>query len=210
MENNPVRFSSGYERTIDKINSSIGAYYYYSQMWNISNTNTLGISYSYKFKFTDSHFLKLGIQLNVIRLYIDYSQNDPVIPDPCVSYVEESGIKADINLGIWYSWKKLSIGASVINVFRPVLIPYEPNCVYEEDGARLRRFFIFLTKYEIQLSKSFDLTPSIYFFSYSNFNLEFYDYLDYSLNLSYNNIINLGTVYSMNRAVDHFCRCQNN
>ena len=46
---------------------------------------------------TYSHFLKLGIQLNVIRLYIDYSQNDPIVPDPCVTYIENSGLKADIN-----------------------------------------------------------------------------------------------------------------
>jgi len=198
-EFDPLRFDIGYERTIDKINSSFAVYYYYSQLGSLANTNTLGLSYSYKFKFSNVHFLKFGIQLNIIRHYIDYSRIISIYPDPCIDYIEKSGTKADINLGLWYSWKRLTIGGSVLNVFRPVFIPFNSGCSYEEEGIRLQRFFTFLAKYEIKLSNSFDLTPAIFLYTYSNYNSKFSDYLDYSLNFSYKKWLNLGTVYSPGR-----------
>jgi len=195
IENHPSRLNFGYERTFDKINSSAAAYYYYSQSGNLTNTNTIGISYSYKFKFSDIHFLKLGVQLNLNRLFINFSLLDHHLGDPCLSSGKESGTKPDINVGIWYSWKKLSIGASIVNVFRPVLIPYSASCSSEYEGVKLPGYLTFTAKYEIRLSSNFNLTPAIYYFSYSNFSLDF-DYLDYGINLGYKKIVNFGTIYA--------------
>ncbi|MCF6342136.1 MAG: PorP/SprF family type IX secretion system membrane protein [Bacteroidales bacterium] len=197
----PLRFNVGYERTIDKINSSVAAYYYYSQSGSLTNTNTLGISYSYKFKFAEDHFLKLGVQLNINRYCFDFSKlvfGDFI--DPETGKIDEkpigerSGTKPDINFGIWYSWKRLSIGASIVNVFTPDIIIIEEG----RPGLKLPRFFTFVAKYEIQLSKSFELVPAIYYFSADNYQLSF-DYLDYGLNLCYKKIINLGAVYASGR-----------
>ncbi|MCF6170633.1 MAG: PorP/SprF family type IX secretion system membrane protein [Bacteroidales bacterium] len=198
LDFSPLRFNFGYERTIDKVNSSVAAYYYYSQSGNLTNTNTLGISYSYKFRFAENHFLKLGIQLNVIRYFFDFSLLYPVPDgDHSIPNGQQSGIKPDINLGIWYSWKDLSVGASVVNLFRPVMISSETG--HDEYAFKLPRFFTFVAKYEIQLSKSFELVPAIYYFSPERFDLDV-DYLDYSLNLSYKKTINLGTIYSHRNA----------
>ena len=199
FDNHPLRFNVGYERKIDKINSSVAVYYYFNRFGNLTNTNTLGISYSYKFKFSDVHFLKLGVQLNVIRHFVDFSLLYPGPDgDPAVPNGQRSGVKPDINLGVWYSWKNLSIGSSFVNVFRPILIASETTNI--EDGLRITSFLTFLTKYQINLSKSFVLTPAIYYFAYSSFNLNWYkDYTDYGLNLEYKKIINLGVIFSPNR-----------
>ena len=194
-DDHPFRFNLAYERTIDKINSSAAVYYFNSSV-GFSSTNTLGISYSYKFKFSDVHFLKIGIQLNVIRYLIDFSGLDS--GDPALQYEHRSAIKPDMNLGIWYSWKNLNIGSSFVNIFRPTFIPFEADD--KDDGLKLRSFVTFLAKYQINLSKSFALTPAIYYFAYSNFNLNGYeDYTDYGLNLGFRKIVNLGLVYSPNR-----------
>lgn len=197
LEFSPLRLNIGYERSLDKINSSLSVYYYYSQMGELLNTNTVGIAYNYRLNFAEDHSIRLGIQLNINLLTFDLSRLDPIQPDPSLDYTKQAGTKPDINLGFLYVWKRLQVGASYVNVFQPILIRTE-EAGEEADGFRLPGLFIFLANYNIQLSNSFELIPAIYCYSPDGFDINL-DYFDYSLNLSYKQIFNLGTVYRPGR-----------
>jgi len=82
----------------------------------ISNVSAQ-LYYAQKIKLAQDHHLSLGVSFGLLDTHIDYANAIATdVNDPNILSANKTGIGFDMNVGIAYQWKKLTIGFAVPHV----------------------------------------------------------------------------------------------
>ncbi|MES2732594.1 MAG: PorP/SprF family type IX secretion system membrane protein [Bacteroidota bacterium] len=120
------------------------------------------LNYSYAIPLKDSSQLRIGTNLSVNRLSIEYSKYDFENDHDIILYKngeKESGSRFNVGVGVWYSRRKLFAGLSIDYLYQPTLT-ISDNLI----AIQLKRNYqVVLGWKELTLSRQFSTTPSLNF-----------------------------------------------
>ena len=127
----------------------------------ISNTSAQ-IYYAQKIKLAPGHHLAVGLSFGLLDTHVDYENaiaNDP--NDPTIFSTHKSGVGFDMNIGLAYQWKKLTIGFAVPHVVNTNVTLGDQTRSSNYDALRN---YVAHASYEFSFKKEkWHLEPSIMF-----------------------------------------------
>ncbi len=132
----------------------------YDDVTSVINTVNAQLYYAQKIKLATDHHLSLGVSFGLMQTRIDYSNlvaND--VTDPNLLGATKGGLAFDMNVGLAYQWKKLTVGFSVEHAANSdVRIADQlKNTQYD-----MQRHYIGAASYEISIEhETWNIEPSI-------------------------------------------------
>jgi type IX secretion system PorP/SprF family membrane protein len=152
--------------------------------------------YAQKIRLAKDHTLSLGVTLGIVQTYIDFANavvNDP--NDPNLLLNGKSGLAFNMNVGLAYQWKKLTVGFSVPQV----LNTYTPIATQENYATyNMLRAYIGNVSYEISINhEKWNIEPMVQVKKASVGPWQ----VDASIMANYNRIAYLGAGYSLDYGV---------
>ncbi len=159
MPGNPVTAGAMGEISLWKDRSGLG-FHVYSDNTDIIHRINAQVYYAQKIHIAKDHILSLGFSLGILDAYIDYRNAKPSdVGDPHLLLSGQSGVAFDMNVGIAYQWKKLTVGFSV-----PQIINTRAKILHELNSSDFsnKRHFIGSVSYEISIAKEkFNIEPCV-------------------------------------------------
>ena len=161
LPGHPITMGGMGEISLWKERSNIGFHVYNDVTSIISNVGAQ-IYYAQKIKLAKDHHLSVGLSLGLLNTHIDFNNaiaNDQ--NDPNLLTANKSGVGFDMNAGIAYQWKKLTIGFAVPHIAQTnvVLADQTKSSTY----AALRHYIVHAS-YEFSFKQEkWNLEPSILF-----------------------------------------------
>ena len=141
--------------------SNIG-FHVSSDEFGLINNVSAQLYYAQKIKLAKDHHLSLGISFGILNTHINYdkaSAND--INDPNLLGANSSGTGFDMNVGIAYQWKKLTIGVSVPHIVQTNVLLTDKTKRTSFDAIR---HYMAHVSYEISFKQEkWNIEPSILF-----------------------------------------------
>ena len=152
--------------------------------------------YAQKVHIAKDHIISLGVTLGVAQTYIDFNNaifNDA--NDPHLLPSNKSGLAFNMNIGLAYQWKKLTIGFSVPQVLN-TYTPVSSQLNYATYG--MQRMYIGNVSYEFSFKdEMINLEPMVQVKKAAVAPLQ----VDASLMANYKRIAYLGVGYSLDYGV---------
>jgi type IX secretion system PorP/SprF family membrane protein len=132
----------------------------YDDVTSVINTVNAQLSYAQKIKLAKDHHLSLGVSVGLMQTRIDYSNLVATdLTDPNLLGAAKGGIAFDMNVGLAYQWKKLTVGFSVEHASNSNVIIADQlkNTSYD-----MERHYIGSASYEFSFKKeTWNLEPSV-------------------------------------------------
>ena len=152
--------------------------------------------YAQKVRLAKDHTLSLGVTLGIVQTYIDFANaivDDP--NDPNLLLNGKSGLAFNMNIGLAYQWKKLTVGFSVPQV----LNTYTPISTQTNYATyNMLRTYIGNVSYEISIAQEkFNIEPMVQVKKASIGPWQ----VDASIMANYKRIAYLGVGYSLDYGV---------
>ena len=168
----------------------------YSDKTDIIHNVNAQMYYAQKVHIAKDHVISLGVAFGLMQTYIDYNNaviNDP--NDPHLLLTGKSGMAFNMNIGLAYQWKKLTVGFSVPQV----LNTYTPIKTQENYSTySMQRNYIGSVSYEISIAdEKFNIEPSVQVKKEAAKPLQ----VDAGFMANYKRIVYLGAGYSLNYGV---------
>ena len=152
--------------------------------------------YAQKVRIAKDHIISLGVTLGVAQTYIDFGNaviNDP--NDPHLLLTGKSGLAFNMNIGLAYQWKKLTVGFSVPQVLN-TYSPINTQTNYATYG--MQRHYIGNVSYEISIAgEKYNIEPMVQVKKGTAQPVQ----IDASVMANYKRMIFLGVGYSLDYGV---------
>jgi type IX secretion system PorP/SprF family membrane protein len=118
--------------------------------------------YAQKIKLAKDHHLALGVSFGLLNTHIDFANAIATdVNDPNILNATKSGIGFDMNVGIAYQWKKLTIGFAVPHIVNTNVTLSDQTKSSNYDAIRN---YVANVSYEFSFKKeTWNLEPSILF-----------------------------------------------
>ncbi len=159
MPGHPVTRGAVGEVSLWKDRSGVG-FHLYNDNTDIIHRLNAQVYYSQKVRFAKDHQISLGVSLGIMNTRIDY--NNAVANDLDDVHLLSNGKGAtsfDMNIGLAYQWKGLTIGFSVPQVANTGTRVYTQM---RDSKYDLKRHYIIGASYDVSLAKDkFHLEPSV-------------------------------------------------
>ena len=132
----------------------------FDDVTSVINTVNAQLYYAQKIKLAKDHHLSLGVSLGIMQTRIDYSSlvaND--VTDPHLLGSARGGLAFDMNVGLAYQWKKLTLSLAVEHAANSNvnIADQLKNTNYD-----MRRHYIGGLSYEFSFKKEkWNLEPSV-------------------------------------------------
>ncbi|MDB5284210.1 MAG: rane protein, partial [Bacteroidota bacterium] len=152
--------------------------------------------YAQKIHLAKDHILSLGFSAGIMEAHVDF--NNAIASDaddPHLLLAGKSGIAFDMNVGLAYQWKKLTIGFSV-----PQVINTQAKLADQLNTTNYsnKRQFIGSASYEISIAQEkFNIEPSVLIKSGMTLPLQ----VDGNIMFNYKRFLYLGVGYRMDYGV---------
>jgi type IX secretion system PorP/SprF family membrane protein len=177
-------------------NDRIGTgFHVYSDNTDILHSVDAQVYYAQKIHLGKDHILSLGVSFGLMQTYVDF--NNAIATDagdPHLLTNGTSGLSYDLNVGIAYQWKKLTVNFSV-----PQVLNNSVRIGTSVDNATygLRRNFTGGASYEISIAnEKFNIEPSVQV--KSDFVSPLQYQIDANIMANYKRIVYLGFGYHLN------------
>ncbi len=161
MPGHPMTMGGMGEVSLWKEQSNVGFHVYNDVTSIISNVGAQ-LYYAQKIKLGKGHSLGIGLSGGILNTHIDFANavaNDP--NDANLLTNNRSGVGFDMNIGLAYQWKKLTIGFAVPHVVQTNVILADQTKAGSYE--RLRHYMAHVS-YEFSFKKEkWNLEPSIMF-----------------------------------------------
>ncbi|MBL0310607.1 MAG: PorP/SprF family type IX secretion system membrane protein [Bacteroidetes bacterium] len=116
--------------------------------------------YAQKITFAKDHRLSLGFSAGVQEVHVDFANARATdADDPNLLAASKGGVAFDLNVGLAYQWKKLTIGVAV-----PQVLNTKANITSGLKDSRFKnvRYFNFSASYEISLkNETWNIEPAV-------------------------------------------------
>lgn len=139
----------------------IGAgFHLYNDNTDIIHRVNAQLYYAQKIRFAKDHQISLGVSLGIMQTRIDFNNvvaND--IDDEHLLNAAKSGVAFDMNVGLAYQWKKLTVSFAI-----PQVLNTNARITSQLKDAKysMKRHFIAGASYEISLKQeTWNIEPSI-------------------------------------------------
>ncbi|MEO6490262.1 MAG: PorP/SprF family type IX secretion system membrane protein, partial [Ferruginibacter sp.] len=154
---NPRTFMVYGDATLPKLKAGIAAYIYRDETGPTSRTG-IQFAYSYHIKTGAKSQLGIGIELRGLQYAIDKSKLTGLgTTDPLLG-AKDKKTAIDAGAGVYWTNKKLSVGAAVSQLIQSKLeLANVPN---SKEGGRLYRHFVFTANYKIQTGDDIFIIPN--------------------------------------------------
>lgn len=119
----------------------------------------VSVQYAYQFRFKKHHKLSIGAEADLLQENVETSKADlDNSSDPVFSGGDMDGSRFDASVGLYYQWKDLSVGLSMMHVTAPTIELGEKNEI------RIRSHYNATAAYEIRTRNPYiRITPSAMF-----------------------------------------------
>lgn len=168
----------------------------YSDKTDIIHNINAQLYYAQKVRIAKDHVISLGVAFGIMQTYIDYNNAIATDPnDPHLLMNGKEGLAFNMNVGLAYQWKKLTVGFSVPQV----LNTYTPVSTQENyTTVAMQRHYIGSVSYEISIAdEKFNIEPSVQIKKGPAQPLQ----VDAGIMANYKRIAYLGVGYSLNYGV---------
>jgi type IX secretion system PorP/SprF family membrane protein len=139
--------------------SGVGTHVF-DDVTSVINTVNAQVYYAQKIKLAKDHHLSLGVSLGIMQTRIDYSNLVATdVTDPHLLGSARGGLAFDINVGLAYQWKKLTLSFAVEHAANSNvnIADQLKNTNYD-----MRRHYIGGVSYEFSFKKEkWNLEPSV-------------------------------------------------
>jgi len=161
LPGHPITMGGMGEISLWKERSNIGFHVYNDVTSIISNVGAQ-VYYAQKIALAKDHHLSIGLSLGLLNTHIDYNNAIATdVNDPNVLSANKSGIGFDMNAGIAYQWKKLTIGFSVPHIVQTNVVLSDQ--LKKSNYDALRHYMVNVS-YEFSFKKeTWNIEPSILF-----------------------------------------------
>lgn len=159
MPGHPVTRGAMGEVSLWKDRSGVG-FHVYNDNTDIIHRVNAQVYYAQKVRFAKDHVLSLGVSLGILQTRIDYDNviaND--LDDNNLLGAAKGGVGFDMNVGLAYQWKKLTVSFAV-----PQVLNMEARITSQlkESKYSTRRHFIGGVSYEISIKQeTWNIEPSV-------------------------------------------------
>ena len=195
MPGHPVTTGAVGDISLWKDRSGVG-FDLYSDNTDIIHRVRADLYYAQKVRIAKDHVLSLGVTLGIAQTYIDINNaviND--VNDPHLLLNGKSGLAFNMNIGLAYQWKKLTVGFSVPQVLN-TYTPVSSQMNYSTYG--MQRIYIGNVSYEISIAnEKFNIEPMVQVKKAAVAPLQ----VDASIMANYKRMIFLGVGYSLDYGV---------
>lgn len=161
MPGHPITMGGMGEVSLWKEQSNIGFHVYNDVTSIISNVGAQ-VYYAQKIKLAKDHHLSIGLSLGILNTHIDYNNaiaND--LNDQNLLTATKAGTGFDMNAGIAYQWKKLTIGFAVPHIAQTNVLLADQT---KSSTYTALRHYVVHASYEFSFKKeTWNLEPSILF-----------------------------------------------
>jgi type IX secretion system PorP/SprF family membrane protein len=191
LPGHPVTRGAMGEISLWKDKSGIG-FHVYNDNTDIIHSVNAQAYYAQKIHLAKSHTLSLGVSLGIMNTYIDFAgvrASDP--NDPNLLKNGTSGTGFDMNIGLAYQWKKLTIGFAI-----PHVALSKVSMVADVKSARYtsQRHFVGSISYDFGINhEKFNIEPSVLIKSGSNLPIQ----VDANVVANYKKVVYLGVGYRL-------------
>ena len=129
---------------------------------SIINNVSAQLYYAQKIKLAKDHHLALGVSFGLLNTHIDFANAIATdVNDPNILNATKSGVGFDMNVGIAYQWKKLTIGFAVPHIVNTNVTLSDQTKSSNYDAIRN---YVANVSYEFSFKKeTWNLEPSILF-----------------------------------------------
>ncbi len=168
----------------------------YSDNTDIIHNINAQLYYAQKVHIAKDHIISLGVSFGLMQTYIDYNNAIATDPnDPHLLLNGKEGLAFNMNVGLAYQWKKLTVGFSVPQV----LNTYSPVSTQElYTTYSMQRHYIGSVSYEISIAdEKYNIEPSVEIKKGPAQPLQ----VDAGVMANYKRIAYLGVGYSLNYGV---------
>lgn len=158
---NPVSGVFSFNTPIFKISSGIGATFMYESI-GVSNNGNFLLNYSYHLPVAKGR-LGLGIRPGIYYQALDFTKLNPVDPfDPNLQGGNETQIKPDLGLGLWYSAENWYVGIAGDHMIGS---EFDFGTVDTDSSTGLRNqlvpHYTFTAGYVFEVTYELKVTPSV-------------------------------------------------
>ena len=189
MPGHPITMGGMGEISLWKDQSNIGFHVYNDVTSIISNVGAQ-LYYAQKIQLAKDHHLSVGVSIGILNTHVDYNNavyND--VNDPNVFTVNKAGLGFDMNAGIAYQWKKLTIGFAVPHIAQTNVVLADQ---VKGSNYNALRHYVAHASYEFSFKQEkWNLEPSILFKKGSSKPFQ----IEGNVMANYNRFIYLGVGY---------------
>lgn len=159
MPGHPVTRGAMGEISVWKDRSGVG-FHVYNDNTDIIHRVNAQLYYAQKVRFAKDHTLSLGVSLGIMQTRIDFNNvvaND--IDDGSLLNNAKGGVGFDMNVGLAYQWKKLTVSFAVPQVLNTNA---RITSQLKESKYSMKRHFIGGISYEISIKQeTWNIEPSV-------------------------------------------------
>lgn len=168
----------------------------YSDNTDIIHNINAQLYYAQKVRIAKDHLISLGVAFGIEQTYIDYNNAIATDPnDPHLLLNGKNGLAFNLNVGLAYQWKKLTVGFSVpqvLNTYSPV------TSQLNYSTYSMQRNYIGSVSYEISIAdEKYNIEPSVQVKKGASQILQ----VDAGVMANYKRIAYLGVGYSLDYGV---------
>lgn len=147
---------ASYEHPVEKLNSTFGLTILYDKLSKHSRSN-VGLTYNYYINFLDELNFRIGTQVSFLSGTTKFSEFITAVPDPNIPSDNRSGSSVDFAIGVFTTFKKLKIGASIQHLLEPNITTTSPDATIL---SKSRHHYNFVS-YTFDVTSQFQIIPSI-------------------------------------------------
>lgn len=118
---NPI-FAHAYlsvEHYVPKWNSGFGLRYNFQKHGSLITESDYGLTYNYRLKFTETHFLNIGTNITLAQQHFAADKIRPPLSPEDLAAVKASEYQLDTDLGFLYKNNNFQIGISIRHLNQP-------------------------------------------------------------------------------------------
>lgn len=147
---------ASYEHPVEKLNSTFGLTILYDKLSRHTRSN-IGLTYTYNIKVIEELDIRFGTQVSVLSGTTKFSEFITSVPDPNIPSTDQSGSTIDFGIGMFATFKKLKLGASIQHLLEPTITTTSPDATIL---YRARHSYTFIS-YTFDVTPQFQIVPSI-------------------------------------------------
>ncbi len=135
-------------------------FHLYNDNTDIIHRVNAQIYYAQKIRFAKDHQLSLGVSLGIMQTHVDFNNvvaND--LDDTHLLAAGKSAVAFDMNVGLAYQWKKLTVSFAIPQVLN---MNARITSQLKDSKYSMKRHFIIGASYEISIKKEeWNIEPSV-------------------------------------------------
>ena len=192
MPGHPVTRGAMGEISLWKDRSGVG-FHVYNDKTDIINRINAQVYYAQKVHIAKDHIISLGISLGVMNTNIDFGSIRGDLTDP--NLAAGSGVGFDMNIGLAYQWKRLTIGFAVPHV---ALSTAKITQQIANTSVTTQRHYVASISYDFSIKHDkWGIEPSVVFKKGSSDPIQF----DFNVMANYKKIVFFGVGYRLDYGI---------